>query len=320
MFPLIRSRSPEKVREILVEGYGARRFVVARGGQEFDAWINRWHSKTVDLGYCSYGAGIEVEFPETEFYHQPFCLHGTAEYRVNRVPRPVGARETCLVPAGSAIAAEFRPGFEEIVLRLSAETVRAKLTALMGSLPGRALAFEPMVRLDTKAGGSLCRAVAHFIEEVSFGDIVRSPAALAEMEQMLVVTFLVCNRSNYSAQLETPERAPASHQMRKVEEFIEAHWNEPLTIEDMSRATALGARSIFHHFKRSRGQSPMNFLKQVRLDRARQMLMRTDAPMSVTEVSFACGFGNLGHFGADYFRRFGEYPSETARKAKAARR
>jgi transcriptional regulator GlxA family with amidase domain len=53
----------------------------------------------------------------------------------------------------------------------------------------------------------------------------------------------------------------------------------------------------------------MAFLRQVRLQRAWLMLNACDLEISVTEVAYARGFGNLGHF-AKYFRvEFGEIPS-----------
>jgi AraC-like DNA-binding protein len=82
--------------------------------------------------------------------------------------------------------------------------------------------------------------------------------------------------------------------------------------------TLLSARSLFRQFKRDRGQSPMAFLKDVRLRNARNMLARTDGTPSVTEVAVACGFSNLvGHFATDYFQRFSERPSDTLKRNKA---
>lgn len=60
----------------------------------------------------------------------------------------------------------------------------------------------------------------------------------------------------------------------------------------------------------------MSFLKQLRLERAREMLERSDINRSVTDTAISCGFGNLGHFAGDYFKRFGEHPSETLRRGK----
>ena len=60
----------------------------------------------------------------------------------------------------------------------------------------------------------------------------------------------------------------------------------------------------------------MDFVKRVRLERARQKLSSLDAETSVTAVAFECGFGNLGHFARDYHERFGERPSETLRRSR----
>ena len=60
----------------------------------------------------------------------------------------------------------------------------------------------------------------------------------------------------------------------------------------------------------------MAFVKQLRLERARQMLMRTDTNPSVTEVAFFCGFSNMGNFAADYRKHFGERPSDTLKRAQ----
>lgn len=113
-----------------------------------------------------------------------------------------------------------------------------------------------------------------------------------------------------------PQHGPITWQVRRAESYIEAHWNEQISIEKLSRATAASARSIFHHFKISRGQSPMSFVKDVRLQHAREMLQQAGSSHSVTDTAVACGFGNLGHFSSDYFKRFNELPSETLRRSK----
>lgn len=115
---------------------------------------------------------------------------------------------------------------------------------------------------------------------------------------------------------ENSARGPKTWQARRVEQYIEAHWDQPITIEILAHATAASARSIFHHFRSCRGQSPMAFLKQLRLQHAKEMLERTDLNRSVTDTAIACGFGNLGHFAGDYFKRYGEHPSDTLRRGK----
>jgi transcriptional regulator GlxA family with amidase domain len=70
---------------------------------------------------------------------------------------------------------------------------------------------------------------------------------------------------NYRVILGLRPRSSTSWQVRRAEKYILAHWDEPITIEALARETSTSTRTIFHHFKQSRGQSPMAFVKQVRL-------------------------------------------------------
>jgi len=54
--------------------------------------------------------------------------------------------------------------------------------------------------------------------------------------------------------------ATAPWQVRRAEQFIEANWDQPTTIEALVAATNVSARSLFSSFKAGRGYSPMNFV------------------------------------------------------------
>ena len=133
-----------------------------------------------------------------------------------------------------------------------------------------------------------------------------------------MVSFLTANDSNYSLVLRRPARSAASWQVRRVEAYIEANWDQPLTIEALALVTGVSARTLFHSFRKSRGYSPMDFAKRIRLGHARRMLEEGDASTAVTTVAYTCGFGNLGHFSGYYRRAFGELPSATLRRSLGA--
>lgn len=107
-----------------------------------------------------------------------------------------------------------------------------------------------------------------------------------------------------------PELAPKA--IRDVVRHMEANWSKPLSIPDIAREHGVSARSIHKHFA-AIGTTPMNFIKRMRLERARARLGSPAAKTSVTGVAFECGFTNLGHFARDYRQAFGELPSETLR-------
>jgi len=104
--------------------------------------------------------------------------------------------------------------------------------------------------------------------------------------------------------------------VRLAEEYIEASWNQAITIEELASQTNTSIRSLYAAFKKSRGYTPTTFAKIVRLRRAKQMLLEENQRTSVSAVAFKCGFGNLGHFANDFRKMFGELPSEVLARTR----
>ena len=314
-FPAVRSRNSEEVQEALVRTFGARRFDLPHGSEGLNVRANHWQSRNIGVSYCNYGGRVQVEFPGAAFFRLQMCLRGGADIRIDRLQRQVTREETPVIPPGTVLINDFSPGYEQLVLRVDADALTNKLAAAIGAIPRRKLEFRPVTRVEGLE--SLQRLLMFFISELDSGSSTMPPLALAELEQTLMVSFLCSNPSNYSELLEGRTRPAAPWQVRLAEEYIEAHWDQPITIDALARVTSTSARSLFQHFKRSRGRSPMDFVKEVRLEHARQMLTRTTVETSVTATAFACGFGNLGHFAKDYLKRFGERPSDTVKRGKA---
>ena len=58
----------------------------------------------------------------------------------------------------------------------------------------------------------------------------------------------------------------------------------------------------------------MRYVREARLDRVRNELRRSGGEANVTSVASQWGFTHLGRFAVDYRHRFGESPSQTARR------
>ncbi|TMV82944.1 helix-turn-helix domain-containing protein [Thioclava sp. BHET1] len=99
-----------------------------------------------------------------------------------------------------------------------------------------------------------------------------------------------------------------------AEAFMEAHYADPLSVADIAVACGLGIRSLQAAFRAQHGASPRLRLTEIRLDNAYSQLA-SGRPTSVTEVALGCGFVHLGRFARGYHQRFGEFPSETLRRA-----
>ena len=66
-------------------------------------------------------------------------------------------------------------------------------------------------------------------------------------------------------------------------------------------------------FQQFRGVSPMQYVRQLRLERARNALRAAPSDVRVAEIALDCGFAHLGRFAMVYKAMFGESPSETLR-------
>jgi transcriptional regulator GlxA family with amidase domain len=104
--------------------------------------------------------------------------------------------------------------------------------------------------------------------------------------------------------------------VKRVEDYIHAHADRPIAMQDLAAVAGVSARSVHHAFRRYRGYSPKALLKSVRLNRAREKLLTAGVGENVTGIAFDCGFEHLGRFSAEYAKRFGEPPSRTLAKRK----
>jgi transcriptional regulator GlxA family with amidase domain len=131
-----------------------------------------------------------------------------------------------------------------------------------------------------------------------------------------MVAFLKAVPNSFSEVLQQTPSEGASMHVRRVEEYIDTHWQLPISVEHLAIVTGTGVRTIFATFKRNRGYTPLSYLKRVRLKNANELLRSPTETTTVTDVAFSCGFSNLGHFADDFQDAFGELPSRTLARAK----
>lgn len=89
----------------------------------------------------------------------------------------------------------------------------------------------------------------------------------------------------------------------------------PLTLQDLAAASALSVRGLQSAFARAYGTTPLQYLRDVRLDGARSDL-QGGAATSVADVARRWQFHHLGRFARTYADRFGERPSQTLRQQR----
>ncbi len=108
---------------------------------------------------------------------------------------------------------------------------------------------------------------------------------------------------------------PHTGRLRTAVDFIHAHAHQTVTPTELAEAAGLTLRGLQQAFRRRLGLTPTAYLRQVRLDRARdELLALTPHETTVGSVAATWGFTHFGRFSVAYRARFGESPRDTLRR------
>ncbi len=93
-----------------------------------------------------------------------------------------------------------------------------------------------------------------------------------------------------------------------VIQYMNSHYNESITIDDLASVMNRSTSAFMRIFKQETGMSPVELLIQIRLERARKLLLATD--QSVTDIAFACGFNSSSHFATSFLKKYSINPRD----------
>lgn len=82
--------------------------------------------------------------------------------------------------------------------------------------------------------------------------------------------------------------------IRNAKLYIQKHFTEPLTLEEVSDAIGFSVNYFSTLFKKETGEGFNKYLTKVRMDEARNLLR--DTPLSVAEICAKVGYGDVKHF------------------------
>lgn len=100
----------------------------------------------------------------------------------------------------------------------------------------------------------------------------------------------------------------------RVLQFIHAEFARPLSTEELAKQARMSLSTFHQNFKAVTATSPLQYLKNVRLHRAR--LLMVNAGYNAGTAAAAVGYESASQFGREFKRFFGETPAEEANKLR----
>ncbi|MGG7671812.1 AraC family transcriptional regulator [Pseudomonas sp. WC2] len=194
-------------------------------------------------------------------------------------------------------------------MSISRHQLTERLAALLGKPILERIVFAPSVNLDSAAFQGI-KALIDLATGTEFDALINSGTLMpSRLREMLIDAVLEAWPHNFSEALRRPTAMVAPRHVKLAVEFIQAHPEQLVSGVDLARLSNVSQRALQEGFRRFVGTSIVAYQRQVRLERAYEVLKCGDVG-SVTEVALRFGFSNVGRF-CQYFQgAFGVSPAE----------
>ncbi len=96
--------------------------------------------------------------------------------------------------------------------------------------------------------------------------------------------------------------------MRRVREYVEANLSDSIDLTTLAAIAGLSMHHFAREFKQSAGIAPHHYIIKKRIERAQDMLARTE--LSLSEVAYAVGFSDQSHLARHFRQMLGTTPGQ----------
>lgn len=236
-------------------------------------------------------------------------LSGSGRYGVNREVSTLDSSRFLLINQDSLLSVNLpHPDVQPLLLFFRAETVKDALARQDADLCWlervHPMTSELLQRLEWLVQlGNSCSSFSALRADAMIRDIlqefIRQAVAADRISQRLPVT-------RRSTRIELYKRLSAAR------EWILANYSAPISLEAMAEAAMMNSQHFLRMFRDCYGITPHQFVIEVRLTAARQLLTETKQPVSV--ICRQTGFESFPSFSAIFRQRFGSSPTAYRKK------
>lgn len=320
-FPVLGTTSLDEARDAVTRVYLDHELTAPHDAMRMT--LNAVSDRHFTLGYLAYGASAKLVMPPTEdCYHVNLTLGGRTDAdRSDGGRASTHARRSGLVLSPQQRnTVRWSPDAEQLILKIPRTSLEGHLGDLLGRRVHDVVDFDFGLDLSSGRGSTLLASVEFLTRELDRpGGLADMPVAREQLEAFVMTQLLHAGRHQFTDDLHAPAEPVRHGRLAPVLEFMEQHADEPLTPQEIARAGCMSVRTLHATFQQAMGESPMSYLRRIRLDHVRTELQRSDPSLvRVTDVAVRWGFLHQSRFAQQYRERFGELPRETLRGYSAA--
>ena len=258
-------------------------------------------SATTEPMHCLYGfgVGITVSGQKRVALGEEVFDYSAGQSLLTTADLPVVTHITHASPA--------QP-FMGLMLRLDPRTVVQAAAEMALPQPGKDSSYRAMSlgALDATLLGAVTRLV----------ELIDEPRLLPQLAPLLqreILVRLLAGRHGPQLQRLVAVGSP-SQQVVQSMAWLKVNFTQPVLADDLAASVHMSPSTFRQHFRAVAGMSPMHYLKQLRLQEARQLMLNQGIDAGTAGVRV--GYESASQFSREYARLFGAPPLRDIRRMR----
>lgn len=308
---VFKSAHPELVSEFVNKEVG-RHTIELKKYDKAQSCLSFSEISQLKLTSLSYGTQVRVMSPELEdVFHLQIIMKGKCEVTFKDTEVLLEKGDAMMLNPNELIILEYSCDCEKLIINIPVSTVQSCLLVDHGCIPKSGIRFKRLP-VNLFRFPSLVRLIETVFLEIEIYNS-RTFLSFDPYKEIIVRKILDIFISNVQRGVDNPN---PNQCINNITRYIDENLKNDISVDDLADISKLSVRSIYNIFSDSFSTTPRSYIKNRRLQRVRQELLR-GAARNVTEVGLDYGFMHLGRFSSHYKKLFGELPSETIKKRSA---
>lgn len=158
------------------------------------------------------------------------------------------------------------------------------------------------------------RSLAQQIWKAPYSGAMQQMYLYSKAWELLAMQIDLLVADQAKAVTEANFRPDTIARLHYAKEILTKQLEHPPSLSDIARQVGVSDRTLLRGFRRLFGTTPMGYLTQQRMQRARQLLR--EGHWTVAEAARMVGYGHLGHFATAFRRQFGMNPRECLQRSR----
>jgi len=261
----------------------------------------RGTAKLLNVASARYG-GDWHSVPHTHNHMELFfIIGGKGQFLIEDQLHPVGVNNLVII----------NPNIVHTEVSLNAQPLEYIVLGIEGiQLAGNDASEKQFNILDHYESVEISGCLRNILREMEQKNTGYEDVCQAFME-ILIIRLM---RSTALAVPAESQAVSVNRQCAAVRRYIDLHFKEALTLEQLAEEGHMNKYYLSHAFKREYGVSPINYMIARRIEESKYLLAETD--LSMSQISQLLGFSSLSYFSQVFRRTQAVSPKEYRKSLK----